>query len=419
MRWIVLCLVLTACGSPPPRESGATGAQASGAGVAPSSGGEARGVGVVPSASASLDEAPPALPWTPELDFAVRRYARRWAVTIGINDYRGSVPDLGFAVSDAERMATLLGALGFEVVATLTDGEATRQGILDTLLGELADRVGPNDLVAVYFAGHGTTLGDMGFVVPQDGTLDVAGSALSVQELKETALSWQNRHTLFLVDACFSGTIFRRAHEHQEDPLRYWRSVTDQRLVEILTAGDAGEEVLEREGWGLFTRSVFDGLASGGADAARDGVISGRELAAFVRMQVARVTSAQHPQWGLVEGAGTVLLVDARRVAPPRERVTRDLTVVGAEGELARVQGWIDGQEYRRAETALRRLALDRPDPVLNLILAELYLEQDPRSNGHRVEHELDAAEAQGLDAAGRGALRALRRRLAEAQRRL
>ena len=54
-------------------------------------------------------------------------------------------------------MAALLKEIGFDEVLELYDEDATRQGIL-TLLGERAPRIaGPEDLVVIFFAGHGQT----------------------------------------------------------------------------------------------------------------------------------------------------------------------------------------------------------------------------------------------------------------------
>ncbi|KZT05710.1 uncharacterized protein LAESUDRAFT_637228, partial [Laetiporus sulphureus 93-53] len=84
-----------------------------------------------------------------------------WAVLIGIDDYEHA-SRLNGAVKDALDVRDyLLGSLHVpqEHIRTLTNGDATRKRILDTLYTFLRDNdnIERGDAVLVYFAGHGTT----------------------------------------------------------------------------------------------------------------------------------------------------------------------------------------------------------------------------------------------------------------------
>lgn len=357
------------------------------------------------------------LTMTRELQFAMSRYARRIAVTIGIDRYAAH-PQLRYAVSDARRIGALLRDHGFEVVSILENDQATRAGILELLNHQLPTQVGPKDLVVVFFAGHGATVGDMGYVLPIDTSADITHSAISVQELKNSALHWRNKHTLFLIDACFSGAMFRKPPaDLNRNQLAYWEALDEQRLVEILTAGNANETVAEVDGWGTFTRALHSGLG-GAADADRDGIVTGRELAEHTIREVRSQTNdRQHPQWGVAEGSGTVRMWDGRRVPKRPERVTRGLIMPGSEDKLLQVHQQMDAHEWNRAERILRQLGLQKRHPVVNLTLAELYLRQDALGNEALVEQELRAAEQQSLDSEQQRASTEIRARLQRAQR--
>ncbi len=338
----------------------------------------------------------PAAAATPELRHAMGLYARRIAVTIGVDAYQPPLPPLKAAVSDAERMADLFRAMGFDQVVSIADNLATRSGILTLLEQKVASTAGPNDLVVVFFAGHGVTVGERGFIMPQDATSEAAKSGISVQQLKESALRMKAKHVLYLTDACFSGSMFRKsATTENTNTLAYWESAGGNRIVQIVTAGKANETVLEAGGWGAFTRAVHGGV-QGPADTNQDLVVTIEELAEYVTSQVVSSTgSHQHPQWGNIEGRGTILLWDGRRV-PTEVRtveIPREL-VVGFEDELRKVHELMDRQEYKPAERAVRNLGLRSADPEFNLLLAEIYVGQDALGNASLVETELQRVEA-------------------------
>ncbi len=87
---------------------------------------------------------------------------RRWALLVGVGDYTDpAVNDLPFCVKDTRDLAAALQASGYEVVRLADDVpqpflKPTKNNILvqaEQLLGNEA--IGPQDLVLVYFSGHG------------------------------------------------------------------------------------------------------------------------------------------------------------------------------------------------------------------------------------------------------------------------
>ena len=94
---------------------------------------------------------------TPDGDL-LELYDDSWAVVIGVNQYE-KWPRLQYAVNDAEAVRDKLVTLGFpqQNVIYLTDGEATKDRIELILGDELRRKVGEDDRVFIYFAGHGQT----------------------------------------------------------------------------------------------------------------------------------------------------------------------------------------------------------------------------------------------------------------------
>ena len=113
------------------------------------------------------------------------------ACLVAIDRYVNEVPKLRTPIGDAEAFGEVLReAHGFEV-KIVTNEQATLEG-LRGLLTDLAMRVGSNDRVIFYFAGHGIALpsedGPKGFILPQDAQRDSSDSYLPMDEL-DRALS--------------------------------------------------------------------------------------------------------------------------------------------------------------------------------------------------------------------------------------
>jgi hypothetical protein len=364
------------------------------------------------------DAAPPQR-MTPALAKASERYSRRVAVTIGVDAYTGGIPPLHAAASDARRMAELFRKMGYDEVVSLENTQATRKGILDVLERQVPMKTEEKDLVTVYFAGHGVTHGDMGYVLPQDASKEVEKTAISVQELKEVALRMKARHVLYLVDSCFSGSMFKRAAQvGQPNELAFWEAAAEGRVIQILTAGGADQTVLENDGWGAFTRVIHAGLR-GEADANDDGVVTLEELAKHTTERVTKVTKGhQTPLWGNIEGTGTIALFDARRipVGDRRNNVVRPL-VEGMEDELSKVHERMNRRDWSRAEQMVRDLALKHDHVELKLLLAEIYLSQDALGNSRIIGRELERIERADLSPEQQKRMLDLRARLEKARR--
>ena len=66
---------------------------------------------------------------------------------------------------------------------------------------------------------------------------------------------------------------------------------------------------------------------------------------------------------------------------------------IGLLHRLLEIRRAMDRRQWHRAEQELRRLLLLRRDGRLNLLLAELYLQQDALGNSQLADDELDRAE--------------------------
>ncbi len=152
-------------------------------------------------------------PAAPSAAFPVGSAGARRALCIGIDLY----PDpnrLGGCVNDARNWTSALGALGFEV-RTLTDGQATRDGILQAIR-DILRQSQPGDVTVMQYSGHGTRVPDQDNV--EKGGFDDAicpinfadGALIIDDDFREIfASTVDGVNVTIFMDCCHSGTNTR------------------------------------------------------------------------------------------------------------------------------------------------------------------------------------------------------------------
>ncbi len=267
--------------------------------------GLARHLGPAP-APASPAAAPPARRPAP---IPAAPYGASWALVVGINEYRSADP-LNYAVSDARAVAAALPRLGFDRVRLLVDGEATKAAIERVIYQEFQDRMGPDDRLFVFFAGHGITVtlprgGEEGYLIPVDGDpRHPALTAIAMDEIRKMGRRVRAKHILFAIDSCFSGFALSRDITAEAARNVEVVAMLQEPVVQVLTAGRKGQKAVEDQGHGLFTRRLLDALR-GLADQDGRGFVTTTQLAAWLAPRVARDSGGrQTPQYSALDGEG-------------------------------------------------------------------------------------------------------------------
>ncbi|MEW6743106.1 MAG: SUMF1/EgtB/PvdO family nonheme iron enzyme [Planctomycetota bacterium] len=242
-------------------------------------------------------------------------YRQRHALVIGINNYADeALQDLQHAGLDAAGFAeTLIRELGFppERVRLLRDEGATKAAIEAALQDWLCDgqRIEAEDLVVVFFAGHGLTrdIGEKtnrGYLVPCDGRYNDQGQALwssfvSIEALEEISDMIPAKHVLFVLDCCFGGLAVERG-----TVLAGGLNIPARMVI---TAGTAEQTVLDGGGGGhsIFTAALLEAVhgESPAADDNGDGLVDFGELYRHVSQRVtSQSLNRQTPGLGTFPG---------------------------------------------------------------------------------------------------------------------
>lgn len=247
----------------------------------------------------------------------VAKAADLHGLAVGINDYsthRKAVNgvrafgDLGKARADAEdlqqELLTYRGkgkCFPSGNVALFVDAKADRETLLAAFADLRSSRVKPDDLLVVFFAGHGDLLNANGkgqlvlapgrglasdnglfvFCCPNYAPAKAAATALSGEELFDL-LAGVNCRKLVLLDTCHAGgaveaNLLRRFIPNGQGPF-------------VIAACDQSEQSFEDNtlGHGVFTYAVLEALGPKfrAADVNSDGKLSPKELFDYVSERV-------------------------------------------------------------------------------------------------------------------------------------
>jgi WD40 repeat protein len=244
---------------------------------------------------------------------SLRRKPVAYILAVGINEYANSDYNLHFADADAQGFSDELtqqlrkqGRFERFDVTVLSDRNATKSNILKSI-GDLADRVHPEDELFIFIASHGTAARDQFYLIPYD--LGFAGNrtqldeqtvgailqhSISDRDLEKVFEHLDAGRLLLVIDACNSGQALE-AEEKRRGPMnsKGLAQLAYEKGMYILTASQSYQAAQEisRIGHGLLTYAlVVEGLGKGMADfAPQDGKIVMREWLDYASSRVPQI----------------------------------------------------------------------------------------------------------------------------------
>ncbi|MEA2491885.1 MAG: hypothetical protein QOH21_3677, partial [Acidobacteriota bacterium] len=219
------------------------------------------------------------------------------ALLIGVSDYGGAWPTLR-ADEDVALVRAALAA-DYEVTVVPNPNKAELRAALD----EFADaaEATPEARLLVYFAGHGATLDDIGYIVPRDAPRPgddpeskraFKRKAIAMDDLVAWAKPRSASQVLFVFDSCFSGSVLQAARGYE---IRRKPSLLVSPVRAFFSSGSAGETVPDMS---VFRKRFIDGI-NGAADLYPDCVITSDELSYWIGREFAGDPDRrQTPQYG-------------------------------------------------------------------------------------------------------------------------
>ncbi|MCF6149457.1 MAG: caspase family protein [Candidatus Kuenenia sp.] len=243
-------------------------------------------------------------------------YNTSFAIVIGIDDYE-NWPVLNYAVNNALAVKQKLEEIGFREIVTLLDREAVKDRILDELHYNLTGKAGVNDLVLVYFSGHGqnedaSTGRKNSYLVPADSSsADLLRSVISIEQLKDISDGIPAKHILYIIDSCMVVSEAGGLKNASPQVVDRFEAMAPEKIVHAITACNAGEHIQTADNTDLFTRYLLRAL-EGESDINNDGFILCSELEEYLHTHVSKDTrQKQNPHGSRLEGRGELFLLES------------------------------------------------------------------------------------------------------------
>lgn len=267
---------------------------------------------------------------------------RKWALIVGINRYQDPhVMNLKFAQKDASVMArTLIRKCGFPAqnVKMLVGASAKRSEIL-AAINKIAQVAIPEDMVVIYFAGHGgfeidnsQPDGYCKYLLPYDADKRQSfyATAISYAEIASFFEKIKANQLICFLDACYSGAAGGRdflegmTRAVKVNPTHLKKLSAGKGRI-IITSSDGNQPSLElyEKQHGLFTYYLVKGL-DGAADLnPQDGIITILELFEYVSTKVKeeagkKGTSQEPLLKGEIGGGSQIILTSLLEAEKPR-----------------------------------------------------------------------------------------------------
>jgi WD40 repeat protein len=226
----------------------------------------------------------------------VEKQAVLHLVAVGINLYQNSSLNLNFAQPDATAMLSFFSSVSpglFRTVKVtqLFNNGATKSELLAKL--QSLKQTAPEDVVIIYLAGHGESVGPTWYFVPHDVVYperpeELQQKGLSSQEIKDVVMQIGAKKVLLLMDACKSGFALQAFSSRGLDERQALAQLARANGVHVVAASNKDQFASEVQelGHGVFTYTLLEGLKGQADGSPKDGVVTVRELLAFVEARL-------------------------------------------------------------------------------------------------------------------------------------
>jgi hypothetical protein len=257
---------------------------------------------------------------------------RKYALIIGNSDYQDrQLSPLRASGVDVYAMSKILRdqkICGFNDVQQILNQSVT---VVRREIAKFFEDRGENDLLLLYFSGHGLTdkWGHLYLAVKDTEKGLPDGTAIESSFIARRMDDCKSRRMILILDCCHSDA-FNRGIKGSETLITAFEGEGRGRV--ILASSSAlqysleGEQINPNIETSIFTHFLIDGLQTGEADKDQDGFITIDELYNYVYKKVAEATNRNQIPQKSMRGQGPVII--ARNLSPKSAHVyTQPVTI--------------------------------------------------------------------------------------------
>ncbi len=250
-------------------------------------------------------------------DEKTREVGERWALVVGVSDYKYSgqsgLVNLIFADDDAKAFSDVLHRLGWSGshIKLLINEEATQRNIVIALESWLT-KAGPNDQIVLFWAGHGFSDPEdpeKVYFACYDTDMSIPATGYRMDKVRSALEERRSKNVILLADTCHAGKLITRGDRGisivpQIDKMRREKNIPKGWI--FMVGADTDRQAIEHTSWtnGAFTHSLIKGL-NGEADGfqsagKKDGIVTMGELKDYMKTSMPDETQkvlgvAKHP----------------------------------------------------------------------------------------------------------------------------
>ena len=304
---------------------------------------------------------------------------KKRALIIANSEYQDPVlRQLIAPAQDAEVLAQVLNdpaICGFEVQTVLNEPRHQVEEHIETFFGNCDDR---NDLLLLYFSGHGVTDDDglLYYAACNTQHKKLRSTAVSANFVNETMTRCRSRRQVLLLDCCHSGAFARTKAAPVVNLAEHFGGAQSGRGKFVLASSDAyqysfeGDTVAGSGVCSVFTQALVEGLRTGEADFDGDGIITLDELYDYVHRRVTDQTPNQSPKkWAYEVDGNLVIAQNPRPVGTPLpddlQQALNSFIPQARDAAVQRLDGLLRGKHRGLSLAAFKALeALKEDDSI-------------------------------------------------------
>ena len=292
--------------------------------------------------------------------------SKKVALLIGVSEYGEGIPSLSAPINDVAAMKRVLENPemgGFDEVELLINPEPTAMRLA---VQQLFVHLGKDDLVLLFFSGHGITDDNNRLYLTTKGTSKDYYQATSVPAsfIQDRSLESYTKRQVIILDCCYSGA-FAEGWQAKSVGLELKKELGGEGRV-VLTSSTATQTSFQQEGeeLSLYTKYLVEGMETGAADRDEDGQIHAHELHEYAKTKVQEEKPRQKP--GIIlDKEGFNILLSQAPVNDPELLWRKLVEKYAAEGKIEAAGKYIVG--VKQQELGIMK---ERADEIIEEVLA-------------------------------------------------
>ncbi len=325
--------------------------------------------------------------------------SQKIALLIGVSQYK-DLPLLDAALHDIEAVRDVLENphLGqFDDVLVLPNPKSTQmQREIQTLFA----RCKKDDLVLLYFSGHGMTDDDTKLYLTTATTEKDLFQATCVPAsfVHDVMNRSRCKRQVVILDCCYSGA-FAEGWQPRGDGVLDLKQQLGGEGRAVLTSSSAVQLSFEQEGSGIYTRYLVEGLKTGAADRNGNGRISIQELHEYAKEKVQTAKPGMKPEIYTYKEGFEIVLTQTPVVAKNPELEYRRQVEKFVKGRWGEISGI--ARRVLKKQAVQLRLSVEVATQIEAEVLAP-YEERQRNLAEYREAFSEAVAEEYPLSDAGR-----------------